>query len=150
MDSSIAELLAPYPVISKVDVQWADMDRNQHVNNVIYLKYVEISRLDYFEKIGFMDFSGKNPGPIIAETECKYIFPMTYPDTAWMGSRVLQLKDTEFVLETLIVSEKHKRVSSKNESRIVVFDYGLKKKTEMKPSMRKQIEELEGKGFVEV
>lgn len=143
MDAAIAELLSPYPVISTVAVQWADMDRNQHVNNVIYLKYVEVSRLDYFEKIGFMDFTGKNPGPIIAETECKYIFPMTYPDTAWMGSRITKLGDTDFQLETLVVSERHKRVSAHNESRIVVFDYGAKQKIEVSEGLRNKIGTLE-------
>ena len=49
MPPKIAELLSPYPVISHVPVQWADMDQNQHVNNVIYLKYMEVSRLDFFQ-----------------------------------------------------------------------------------------------------
>lgn len=147
MDAAIAELLSPYPVISKLDVQWADMDRNQHVNNVIYLKYVEVSRLDYFEKIGFMDFSGESPGPILAETECKYIFPMSYPDTAWMGSRIKEIKETEFLLETLLVSETHKRVSVKNESRIVVYDYGAKAKTPLGKGLLEKITALEGRVF---
>lgn len=147
MDAAIAELLASYPVVSKVPVQWADMDRNQHVNNVIYLKYVEVSRLDYFEKIDFMDFSGERPGPILAETECKYIFPMTYPDTAWMGSRITEIRNTEFQLETLLISEKHKRVAVKNESRIVVFDYGARQKTSLGKDLLNKIIKLEGRSF---
>lgn len=144
----ITELLASYPVISQVPVQWADMDRNQHVNNVIYLKYVEVSRLHYFEKIDFMDFSGKHPGPILAELECKYIFPMTYPDTAWLGSKALEVRPKEFILETLIVSEQHQRVAAKNETRVVVYDYGKQKKVEMPASMREKIFQLEGRSFL--
>ncbi|MDW3650665.1 MAG: thioesterase family protein [Bacteroidia bacterium] len=142
MNPKIAELLSPYPVISHVPVQWADMDQNQHVNNVIYLKYIEVSRLDFFQKIDFFDFSGKVAGPILAETECKYIYPMSYPDTAWMGSRIKEMTNTDFILETLLVSEKHLRVSAKNESRIVVYDYAQKKKVPMSAEMLEKIQKL--------
>lgn len=142
MHPKIAELLSPYPVISYVPVQWADMDQNQHVNNVIYLKYMEVSRLDFFQKIDFFDFSGKKAGPILAESECKYIFPMSYPDTAWMGSRIKEMSETDFILETLLVSEKHLRISAKNESRIVVYDYAARKKVPMSLDLLESINQL--------
>ncbi|MEM6804571.1 MAG: thioesterase family protein, partial [Bacteroidota bacterium] len=143
MDEQIAQLLADYPIISHVPVQWADMDRNQHVNNVIYLKYVEVSRLDYFQAIGFFDFTGEKPGPILADTECKYIFPATYPDEIYMGSRISKMSDTDFILQTLLISKKHKKVVAKNESRVVVFDYGQQKKVSMGEEMKQRIAALE-------
>ncbi|KAJ1442969.1 hypothetical protein B484DRAFT_389724 [Ochromonadaceae sp. CCMP2298] len=47
----LKEFCKKFPVISKVSVKWGDMDAYQHVNNCMYLKYQEVSRLRYFSLI---------------------------------------------------------------------------------------------------
>jgi len=42
--------LKEYPVHVEIPVRWSDMDAFKHVNNVVYLKWVEIARIEYMTK----------------------------------------------------------------------------------------------------
>ena len=42
-------LLEDYPVVLEIPVAWGDMDALNHVNNTVYLRYFESSRIAYFE-----------------------------------------------------------------------------------------------------
>lgn len=44
-------LLKDFPVITEIKVAWGEMDALQHVNNVVYFRYFETARLDYFNKL---------------------------------------------------------------------------------------------------
>ncbi len=65
--------MAPYPMVVTTMVAWGDMDANRHVNNVIYFRYIEHARLQYFSEWAFPQMqqgkaaSGQSwPGPIAA------------------------------------------------------------------------------------
>ena len=52
-------LLKTFPIIVNYPVIWGDMDSFQHVNNVIYFRYFETARIQYFEALGWMDIIRK-------------------------------------------------------------------------------------------
>jgi len=82
-------LLTSYPVVIEFSVAWGDMDAFQHVNNVMYFKYFESARIAYFEKIKFQDYMEKTAiGPILANTQCTFKIPLTYPDQVSVGAKV--------------------------------------------------------------
>ena len=59
------ELLKTFPVVTKIPVIWGDMDSFQHVNNVIYFRYFESARIQYFETLGWLKIIEKmGIGPI--------------------------------------------------------------------------------------
>jgi acyl-CoA thioester hydrolase len=74
--------VSDFTVKITLPVQWGDMDAANHVNNAVYIRWVESARLAYFVEMG-MDttFRGADAGPILAWQDCKYIFPVTFPDT---------------------------------------------------------------------
>ena len=135
-------LLSPYPVITTIPVQWGDMDAFEHANNVVYLQWVESGRIDYFEKINLMDFS-EGVGAILGSTEIKYIFPVTYPDTLYIGTRTTEIGKDRFILETGIFSEKHKRIVAINKAVIVTYDYSALKKADVPEEVKAKILALE-------
>ncbi len=47
-------LLKDFPVVTEIRVAWGEMDALQHVNNVVYFRYFETARLDYFEAINLL------------------------------------------------------------------------------------------------
>jgi len=76
--------LKDFPVITKIPVQWGEMDAAQHVNNVIYLRWSETGRIAYFKKLGYeVSPGGNEAGFILGWQDCKYIFPVTFPDTIY-------------------------------------------------------------------
>ncbi len=143
----LQEVLEPYPVVTRVPVQWAEMDALQHVNNVRYLQWVEAGRMDYFGQIDWINIED-NPhkvGPILSSTECKYVFPLTYPDVVLIGTRCTRVAEDRFFMETLIASEKYERTAAINEAIIVTYDYQNREKAQLPPSLRNAILELEMK-----
>jgi acyl-CoA thioester hydrolase len=144
MSPSTQSLLALYPVITPIPVQWGDMDAAQHVNNVVYLRWVESARMDYFTRVDFEDFSGKEVGPILGAVHCKYIFPLVYPDRVFLGTRAKDFQADRFTLETAIVSERHERLAALAEAVIIPYDYENRKKAGLPHELVSRIRQLEG------
>lgn len=112
-----------YPTQVKIPIAWGDMDAFQHVNNVIYFRYFESVRIQYLEELGLMNLmKTKGLGPILANTSCQFIKPLTYPDTITVSTKVKSVGNTSFVLEFMITSEKI-GLAAKGEGVIVMFDY---------------------------
>ena len=130
-----------YKTIVHYPVQWGDMDAAQHVNNLIYLRWGESARILYFEKTGIdTTFNRKSIGPILGWQECKYIFPMTYPDTAIVGIRTLEIKEDRVLIETAVFSKKHERIAAISKQSIVPYDYAKLGKAPMPDFWRTGIE----------
>lgn len=124
-------LLKDYPCIISQAVQWGDMDAANHVNNAVYLRYFESARIEFFNQIGFMDFTGDDGvGPILAEVNCKYKAPLTFPDHIKITARILpnSLSEYGFIMQHVVYSEKLQRIAAEGTSRIVCYDYKNKHK----------------------
>src|SRR5216683_2544806 len=106
-------LLAGYPVIVESPVAWGDMDSYEHVNNVVYFRYFENARLEYFRRLGWFEFEEQTGiGPILAYTQARFRRALTYPDTISIGARVISLADDRFTLEHEIVSHDQAAVAT--------------------------------------
>jgi len=136
------EFLKDNPTVISQGVQWGDMDAAQHVNNTVYFRYFESARIEFFNQIDFMDFTGEGTvGPILAETSCKYKAPLTFPDTIKITARILPDSITEygFVMQHFVFSEKLQRIAAEGMSRIVCYDYKNKQKAFISSELRKKL-----------
>ena len=137
------EALKQFPITIEIPVQWGEMDAARHVNNLIYLRWGESARITYFEKMNLpTSFTGKQ-GPILGWQDCKYIFPITYPDTAIVGAKVSEIKTDRFFMECHIFSKKHQRLAAISKQSIVPYDYQNLCKIEMPKEWVEAIHALE-------
>lgn len=141
------DLLKGYPAHVKIPVQWGDMDAAQHVNNIIYLRWFETARIEYFLQLKeLLDFTGEaDLGAILAETYCKYKMPVTFPDTVVIAARVLPdtLDEFSFKMQHIIVSQQHQRIAAEGWTRIVCYNYREKRKTTIPEALKNKILALE-------
>ena len=56
-DESMTEELKNFPVVMEIPIRWGDMDARGHVNNTLYYRYFESSRIALFELLNVY----KNP-----------------------------------------------------------------------------------------
>ncbi len=85
--STDADLLAEFSVILTLPVQWGDQDAMQHVNNVVYFRWCESARIEYFGRIGLADRrSAEHVGPILASIKCDFRRQLNFPDTIRIGA----------------------------------------------------------------
>src|SRR6202035_1702223 len=62
-------LVAGFPVLVEQAVVWGDMDSYRHVNNVVYFRYFENARLEYFRRLDWFALeAATGVGPILHST----------------------------------------------------------------------------------
>ena len=128
-----------YPIQVRIPVAWGEMDSFKHVNNIYYFRYFETVRIQFFQEIGLLQYlKDKGIGPILAETSCKFIKPLFYPDTLTIGARIKSIGKTSFIMEYAAVSDAVGLVAS-GEARMVIYDYHAMKKTEIPPHIREKL-----------
>ncbi len=138
------KLLADYPVTIETPVAWGEMDAFKHVNNIVYFRYFESARIAYFEKLQLMRFMEETAiGPILASTQCKYKYPLTYPDTVTVGATVSAIEEERFTMNYVVVSHTHELIAASGEGIIVSFNYRENKKTKIPDIIRERIFALE-------
>ena len=142
------ELLRSFPVVAEIPVTWGDMDSFQHVNNVIYFRYFESARIQYFEAVGLMDIVEQlGVGPILGSTSCRYRTPLTYPDTVYVGAKITEMHEKRFTMEYLIVSEQHPETVAEGSGVVICYNYQKNQSTQIPEVLHHAIEKLEGREF---
>lgn len=138
------ELLALYPVTLTLRVAWGDMDAYQHVNNTVYFRYFESARIAYLEQLQIPNLmSGGGIGPILHSVNCRFRLPVTYPDTVVVGVRVTAMDEDRFVMEHVLVSERHQKIAAQGEAITVTYDYDRHCKAPLPTLVRERILTLE-------
>ena len=99
--------------ITKISVQWGEMDAFNHVNNVMYIRWCETARISLFREIWGETginmkeiLDGNGVGPILANFNINYKLPLTYPDEVTIRTNVSQIGNTSFKLNQALFSKK--------------------------------------------
>jgi acyl-CoA thioester hydrolase len=138
--------LDSYPIVIDIPVRWGDMDAFQHVNNALYFRYLESSRIAYFDDLGlWQSMEETGVGPILAHTECRFRFPLSYPDSVSVGARVRlgDIGEDRFTMEHLVWSQSHERVVASGTGLVVIYDYHKKHKTALPADILAAIKQRE-------
>lgn len=68
----------PFPV--RQQVLWGEMDAFKHINNVIYFRYFETARVEFFHKTNlWQTYIDENIRIVVGKLECNYIREITHP-----------------------------------------------------------------------
>jgi acyl-CoA thioester hydrolase len=144
--NTVESLLAGFPVVVTVPVQWGDQDAFGHVNNTVYFRWLESARIAYSQRIGLLELlASQRIGPILAAQSCDYRRALTFPDTVHVGIRMTRIGRTSFSMEHRIVSQELGAVAAEGTSTTVVFDYGENRPHPVPELIRQAIEALEGR-----
>lgn len=136
--------LAGFPVVVELDVAWGEMDSFAHVNNVVYFRYFENARLEYFRRMGWFEFEDTTHiGPILVATKCQFVEPLTYPDSIAIAARVASVGQHSFTLEHRVVSLSRALVAAEGEGVVVSYHYEQKGKVPLPDELRQRIAKLE-------
>ena len=137
--------LPEYPIVIEMPVRWGDMDAFQHVNNIMYFRYFESSRIAYFDALDLHRFMTTDGiGPILGSTSCRFRLPVTYPDTLSVGARVTEVGEDRLTMEHAVYSHRHERLAATGEGVVVFFDYRNNRKHPIPAEIVARIQGLEG------
>jgi acyl-CoA thioester hydrolase len=74
-----------------ITTRWMDNDAYGHVNNVVYYAWIDTAVNRWLLDHGLLDIAGSPVVGIVAETACRYLSQIAYPDTVTVGLSVAKL-----------------------------------------------------------
>jgi acyl-CoA thioester hydrolase len=125
--------------ILKLRLDWSEMDLFGHINNVSFFKYVQSSRVNFWESRGYNKlFDREKKGPLLAACSCKFIRPLFYPGEIEIGIKTSFVKTTSFGLHHRIFNNDGE-VAAEAEDVVVFFDYNKNEKLTIPDEFRKAL-----------
>jgi acyl-CoA thioester hydrolase len=141
---NISALLAGHPVVVPVVVQWGDQDAIGHVNNTVFLRWMEVGRIAYFSEIRLGHATvGGGRGPILASVACNFRRQVTFPDEVRIGTRVARVGSSSILLEHAVASVRHAAIVADGTSTIVHYDYEAGRSCPVPAEVRRAIARIE-------
>jgi len=138
--------LAAHPVYLELPVQWGDQDAFGHVNNVVYFRWMESARMEYFRRANLGSITAKQgAGPILASIKCDFRRQLAYPDTVLISASIASIGRTSMKMVHLAYSKVQQAVVAEGDSVIVMFNYGEQRPVQVADHIRATIDAFEGR-----
>ena len=140
--------LGHWPISVEIAVQWGEMDALNHVNNTVFLRWMETARMNYFIGCGFAElYESEGIGPILANINVDYIKPVEFPDTVTIHNTITRIGNASFEMGYRITSSAMDGATvATGTASCVVFDYKEGKSTPLPDTLRASILEFEDSG----
>ncbi|MGB0466421.1 MAG: acyl-CoA thioesterase [Pontibacterium sp.] len=121
-------------------VRWGDMDAYGHVNNALYMRYLEEARVQLLAKSG-ATMDGKGIDPVIINVGCTFMRPITYPDTVRIDCYVAEPGRSSFMTYYRLFSEADAETPvSEGYSKVVWMDHQTGRSVPLPDSIRAYLE----------
>jgi acyl-CoA thioester hydrolase len=113
------------PFSHRIEVRFRDCDPFGHVNNAVYLTYLEQARLFHWRTVwGFgTEQASTVPGVILARAEIDFKRPATYPEMLEVRIHVAALGTSSFTYDYEVVDTDGRLVATARTVQ-VMYDYG--------------------------
>jgi acyl-CoA thioester hydrolase len=133
-----------FPIALSLRIDWSELDLFKHVNNVSYFKYVQASRVNYWEHAGLADLHPQlGIAPMLLSTQCRFIKPLFYPGNVIIKASVTYIKNSSFGLKHQLFNDKQELVAEAQDV-VVLIDEKTGNKVTMPDDVRAKVTLLEG------
>src|SRR5471032_2877761 len=124
-----------FKIVSDVQVRFSDTDALGHVNNAVYLSYLESARVDYLlEQLGV----------IIARVEIDYKSPAFHHETMRVGCRVEEIGGSSIKMDYRVEDKDTGRLVALAKSVLVTYDYAASRVVRVSDEWRQKMEDFDG------
>jgi acyl-CoA thioester hydrolase len=95
--SSLPMRRADFRVLRLITTRWMDNDQYGHVNNVVYYSYFDTAVNGYLIEASGCDVRELAAIGIVAETSCRFLSELSFPDTVHAGLALERLGKSSVV-----------------------------------------------------
>lgn len=125
-------------------VRYGDLDPHGHVNNAVYLNYLETTRLGYYEKTGIWKReSGMLTGMVVARIEINYLASIYFGQSLRVGMRMVDLGTKSMTFDYRIEAVPGFRPLADGKFVMVVYDNRSERSIPIPAAWRKKITQFE-------
>jgi acyl-CoA thioester hydrolase len=120
--------------------RFGDLDPMGHVNNAVYLAWIESARIEFLRSLGLFD----QPDPagmamILARVEVDFRSPVGFGEEIEVGVRVARVGNKSFQLEYELHADG--RLAAEARTVLVAFDYDSREPTRVPEAWREALGE---------
>lgn len=128
-----------FPFVYRDDVRFRDLDGLGHVNNAVYLTYMESARIAFLASLG----AGSDPqgSMILARMEVDFRSPVALGESVEVGVRASRLGTKSFDLDYEVRA--NGRLAAEGRSVLVGYDYTRGESVEIPVEWREWLEPTE-------
>ena len=136
-----------FPVSLSLRLDWSELDLYGHINNVAYFKYLQASRVNYWERIGMDSLhEARGIGPVLAATQCDFRKPLHYPGSITVRASITEMRHTSFSIHHHILNSEG-QIAAEGRDVVVLYDYSKGAKEAIPEPIRRLVEAIEGRTF---
>jgi acyl-CoA thioester hydrolase len=106
-----------------IHVRYRDLDPQGHVNNTVYLTYLECARLGYYQRVGiYHPDTQLLTGLVVARNEIDYLAPIQLGQAVRVGLRVDRLGTHSITFDFQIETDPQGVPLARGKSVMVAYD----------------------------
>jgi acyl-CoA thioester hydrolase len=121
-------------------VRWGDMDAYNHVNNTLYLRYMEEARIQLLANMGY-SLEDPQQGPVVVNLQCSFIQAVTYPDTLAITCYAAEPGNSSFMTYYKLYSQQQQALVCEGSAKIVWINKVTNRSTPLPTELRGVIEQ---------
>lgn len=135
--------MTEYATEVELTVRYRDIDSYDHVNNAVYVTYLEQARVEYVREV--FATSALDPGFVVGGLTIDYERPIEFGDRVVVGLRVTDIGDSSITVEYEIRADGE--LAATAETVLVAFDPETRQPRPVPEGWRERIAEHEGRTF---
>ena len=129
--------------VMEVQTRFRDTDAMGHVNNAVYLSYLELARMEYVRRVfDVTHYSGVDF--ILARAEVDYRSPTMPGETLLVGIRVTRLGGASFDFSYRVEDKASGRLVAEAKTVQVCYDYRANKVKRLSDTFMSRVKEYDG------
>ena len=117
---NIIESLEDFLFHHNIQTRWKDMDSFGHINNAVYLTYIEDARTTLFKR---WNLKGQNKSVIVASLKIDYFTQIKHPSKLIIGSKISRIGNSSFDIQSAIFIDGLKKPAALSLVICVCYDY---------------------------
>lgn len=133
-------------MVHEIHPRFRDTDAMGHVNNAVYVTYLEIARQVYWERAYRQSDYGRVPF-ILAHVTIDFRSEALVSETLEIGIRCEWIGDKSFAFVYRVWEKDSERAVVEATTVQVCYDYAAKRSIAMPPDLRARLEEIEGRAL---
>jgi len=143
---SPAPIRAGFRWFHTIGSRWMDNDVYGHVNNVVYYSWVDTAVNRFLIEHALLQIGSSGIVGIVAESGCRFLAPMAYPDDATVGLAVARVGRSSVRYETGIFRNGDDSASAEGHFVHVYVDRATMRPVEIPGHVRAQLEKITNTG----
>ena len=117
---NIIESLEDFLFHHNIQTRWKDMDSFGHINNAVYLTYIEDARTTLFKR---WNLNSQNKSVIVASLKIDYFTQIKHPSKLIIGSKISRIGNSSFDIQSAIFIDGLKKPAALSLVICVCYDY---------------------------